>query len=342
MYLNKKSKNINLIFRLCIIACAVFTAIGMVKGVSYLMKINDMSYEEAFFTEQFSKFMTSMRMYMFIFVGTLVCTVLSIAAWKTEHYAKVIVRTICFIILAITLFRGFSAAKTITEAGKLIAEFNITDIEDLTDEIIESSEYTKEEIEEIADSLDNFEEDDLVALLIGYVNAAVLYIIFFITSIVSLIKIQCLYMIAGDPTNSPEYFAAMAMNNQNSMQGANVYGSDMDMSYAPINSNFANNGNYNGFGDAPVDNGYAGQPMNNGFNNAPMNNGYNSAPMNNGFNDPQMNGGFGNAPMNNSGMGTMEDHFNVMNQNGGYNNGNFSNQGYTGSGLPDDLDDDDL
>lgn len=325
MYLNKKSKNINFIFRLCIIACTVFTAIGIVKGTSYLLEINDMSYEEALFTEQFSKFMTSLKMYMFIFAGTLVCTALSIAAWKTEHYAKVIVRTIFFIILAIFLCRGFSAASTINKAGKLIIEFNITDFDDLTDEIIEKSGYTEEEIDEISDSIEDIDEEDLAALIIGYVAAAIFYFIFFISSIVSLIKIQCLYMIAGDPTNSPEYFAAMAMNNQNAMQGTNGYGSGkdlidggMDMSYAPMNSNFANNGNYNGFGGAPVNNGQ-------------FNNGYAGQPINNGFN---------NAPMNNSGMVTMEDHFNAMNQNGGYNNGNFSNQGYSGSGMPDDLDDD--
>lgn len=363
MDLNKKNKNLNLIFRLCVIACAVCTVIGIVSIILFVIDAEKYEFEEAFLTGRFNKFLTSMKMYLLVSWVTVLNIVLSILAWRTEHYGSVAMRTICLIIVAVLLFSGYKTVSTLNDAAEIMSVFKVENVDALTEEEIIAKGYTLEEFDKIDKTMENFDDEELFGFLRGYVGAGIVYFILFFTSIVSLIKIKALYMMASDPTNSPEYYAAMAMNNQNAAQGMNGYGGGKDLidggintGYAPVNSNFANNGNYNGFGGAPVNNGqfgngYPNQPMNNGYNNAPMNNGfgdspmnngYGNAPMNNGYNAPQMNGSFGNSPMNNSGMGTMEEHFNTMNQNGGYNNGNFSNQSYTGSGISDDLDDDDL
>lgn len=326
MELNKKNKNLNLIFRLVAIACFIMAVIGII-GVAKTMANSE---SHMTYAEKYKGLFTGMKMYIGITIGTVLCAVLSIMSWKTSHYGFVILRSIFLIGLAVFMLIGFSPAVTLAKAGKVVTNFNVNDIYDLTEDQITASGYTYEELEELDDKSSDISDDDgaLMTIILSYVSAAVIYFIMFFTSIASIIKVQAWYAMAASPTNSPEYYAAMRNNSQDK-QLANPY--------APVNSqynnipqpgypdqqmNSYNNNTQQGFSYAPSNNMQQGYPNQQGFSYQPANS--------------NMQQGYQGQPMN---MGTMESQFDAMQQSGAYNNGNFSNQSYTGAPEIDDMDD---
>ena len=126
-------------------------------------------------------------LYQGVFYGSAACIVLSILSnsYKASSSA-VFFRTLILGAVTGVMFRGLAAVKAISEIGDKFLKIDVSDYEDITEEMLHDAGLTEQRAEELVETLQA--ESALVAILASLFLCAAVYFLLSCTSLHNLLK----------------------------------------------------------------------------------------------------------------------------------------------------------
>ncbi|MBO6141297.1 MAG: hypothetical protein J6O40_05820 [Ruminococcus sp.] len=126
-------------------------------------------------------------LYQGVFYGSAACIVLSILSnsYKASSSA-VFFRTLILGSMTGVMFRGLAAVKAISEIGDKFLKIDVSDYEDITEEMLKDAGMTEARAEELVETLQA--ESALTAILVSLFMCAAVYFLLSCTSLHNLLK----------------------------------------------------------------------------------------------------------------------------------------------------------
>ena len=126
-------------------------------------------------------------LYQGVFYGSAACIVLSILSnsYKASSSA-VFFRTLILGAMTGVMFRGLAAVKAISEIGDRFLKIDVSDYDDITEEMLRDAGLTEARAEELVETLQA--ESALIAILVSLFLCAAVYFLLSCTSLHNLLK----------------------------------------------------------------------------------------------------------------------------------------------------------
>lgn len=174
----------NAVFRAVIFCCALAAIMMIVSIVRFALELEETNVLSEDVLDSLLQFTS---IYTGLLYASAACVVLSILSGNYKSSSGAVVfRTILLGAVAYNLFKGLSVVKAVGESCTILKGFDVSDYEDVDEEMLLNAGVSEEKAQELVDAMQN--DDAAAAMLIAIALCAAVYVLLCFTSLHNLLK----------------------------------------------------------------------------------------------------------------------------------------------------------